>query len=1389
MLRLLIVGMLILALNIQPVKTEPPQNDEAHLTMFSPTLNDGKYRGDSVSSGVMGLKEGNTNSSSSWILFEDAKSPKPPQIEVLRSDEQACVIAITTRGMYRDQVKTGQKDFDKLTIPEYGFTNELGKPQLPAIRGLIEVPPRKNVRLTITTLRSLELSNYTIYPAQEPIPESRERVNENVFQFDQSFYSTDAYCPQTIASISPPTQLRDHIVVQLSVYPIRFNPAINRLNISTSIQIKLEYHNAGEAQKATFNRLSSPSFDEICTTTIWNHNPSKGKAVESEPVGYLMISNDTFYSPMVPFVEWKTANGFNVTSVKLSDIGVGVNDTDIYNYIFDAYHNWTTPPTYVLLVGDVEYLPTHYGLDHPYYEERKTATDHYYACVSGNDYLPDLFVGRLSVKNVTELNDTLNKLIGYNSFFNKRATLVSDYQEGRPFEETSNWIYNLLTSEGYTVDKFYKSLGTATASNIAGALNDGRAIINYRGHGSPTGWAAGSFYNSQVLGLNNEGKLPIVISCTCSTGEYDYVSDCFGETWIKAQGKGAVAFWGSSRVSYSGYNDELSKGVYKAIFNDSLYEFGPITVKAKLYMYNYYGDEFYTHLEYEMYNILTDPQLYTSFPQHELVVDLDSPNFVKSNDSVLLNATVSNIGLCSESNVELSLIIDDNTVNSTTISKLFTESSCTISYLWTPTTEGIYNVTAYASPVLGESYTWNNVQSADVLVQTSFNIIIVADNDGSSYVNGTSLQEFESTLTSAGYDYIVWNESSMNNPSLHFLKKFKLVIWTCGDYWNEAVDPIDAAILESYVNQGGSLLLEGEDIGYDHHDDGFMLNVAHAVYQVDNTGASGLTVTNPTHLVTQGLPTNFTWATDPPYEDGVTPANTGAEVIRYTGTNWTAVTVFEGIISKVVYCAFPLYCLGGSEQETLIIDSVNWLLNPACAVYVDPPSVNKSVGETFTIDVVVADVANLYGVDIQFKWDPSILEYVNHTLKIPVDTYADGIMSEPGMFIKNEANGALGTYWGTYVSFDPAPAFDGTGIAFNLTFRVIKAGGCALEFPKDPITGLPFIDLNDIDGMPMAYDYQDGYFETVSIPMVYVDPPSVNKSVGETFTIDVVVADVANLYGVDIQFKWDPSILEYVSHIAKIPVETYPDGILHEPGMFVMDDVDAVAGTYRVAYASMNPAPPFDGAGTIFEIAFHAKTNGTCVLEIFSSDLVDRSANSIPHNVMSGIVEITAVHDLAVTDIQVSKNVVGQGYCTRINVTIANHGNFHESSNITLFANGTIIDVASATILNSSLITISFFWIISWDKGNYTISSYVTPVLGETNTEDNTLIDGWVFVSISGDVDGDKDVDIYDVVKITGIYRSEIGNPNYKANSDINCDGIIDIYDVVICTSHYAQSW
>lgn len=108
-------------------------------------------------------------------------------------------------------------------------------------------------------------------------------------------------------------------------------------------------------------------------------------------------------------------------------------------------------------------------------------------------------------------------------------------------------------------------------------------------------------------------------------------------------------------------------------------------------------------------------------------------------------------------------------------------------------------------------------------------------------------------------------------------------------------------------------------------------------------------------------------------------------------------------------------------------------------------------------------------------------------------------------------------------------------------------------------------------------------------PSVYISPDHVTDvNVGDVFTVTVAVSGLSdeNLYGFDIELKWDTDVLEYVAHEVKVPVETYPEGVLHQPVIEIMDEVDTSAGTYWLAYASLLPAEPFNGDGVFFTISF-----------------------------------------------------------------------------------------------------------------------------------------------------------------------------------------------------------
>jgi hypothetical protein len=168
---------------------------------------------------------------------------------------------------------------------------------------------------------------------------------------------------------------------------------------------------------------------------------------------------------------------------------------------------------------------------------------------------------------------------------------------------------------------------------------------------------------------------------------------------------------------------------------------------------------------------------------------------------------------------------------------------------------------------------------------------------------------------------------------------------------------------------------------------------------------------------------------------------------------------------------------------------------------------------------------------------------------------------------------------------------------------------------------------------------------------------------------------------------------------------------------------------------------------------------------------------------------IIEAYNTATTNLSPSKTVVGQGYTMNINVTVTNKGEFTETFNVTLYANTTTIETRQITLTSLNSTTITYTWnTIGFVKGNYTLWAYAEPVQGETDTADNVFVDGWVFVSIVGDVSGDGKVDLVDVFKVALAYGSFPGHPKWDPNLDINNDQNIDLIDYLTTCINYGKT-
>jgi parallel beta-helix repeat protein len=166
-------------------------------------------------------------------------------------------------------------------------------------------------------------------------------------------------------------------------------------------------------------------------------------------------------------------------------------------------------------------------------------------------------------------------------------------------------------------------------------------------------------------------------------------------------------------------------------------------------------------------------------------------------------------------------------------------------------------------------------------------------------------------------------------------------------------------------------------------------------------------------------------------------------------------------------------------------------------------------------------------------------------------------------------------------------------------------------------------------------------------------------------------------------------------------------------------------------------------------------------------------------------------HDLGVTSLNASKTVVGQGNPLQITLMVFNYGATNEHFNATVYANTTLIHMfENVPLAGRDLTTLTFTWNpTSVAKGTYILKAEVSAVADEPDTADNTMPDGWVFVTIPGDVDGNREVNIFDIAEMASGYGVEYPDPHYSPESDIDGDLDIDLFDVVAAAVHYGDNW
>jgi hypothetical protein len=368
----------------------------------------------------------------------------------------------------------------------------------------------------------------------------------------------------------------------------------------------------------TFYALSANSFKSPAALAV--DEPSNLKSPRTD-VDYIIITHESFYDGIQQLKDYRASRGLNVEVVKIQDIydefSYGLKDAKaIKDFLSYAYSNWnsTGHPAYVLLVGDasidyrddagkfaagnVDFVPTYlFQTDNL----GDTPTDNWYVCVSGTDPIPDMIIGRMSVKTVDDVTNSINKITAYEAEaagdWSSRIIFASDNES--QFETASDNLAALLPA-AFSPEKVYLSTYAnvqAATTDLVNKINAGSLLTAYTGHGSVDNWSGEYLFHTtddkdaeprnDVDRLTNEHGLTFVLTLNCLNGFFPNFLDKYSlaEEFARAKNKGAIACLAPTGIGYPSDHEVLAEKLFNRLFTDRDTIAGSAVYTAKINAY------------------------------------------------------------------------------------------------------------------------------------------------------------------------------------------------------------------------------------------------------------------------------------------------------------------------------------------------------------------------------------------------------------------------------------------------------------------------------------------------------------------------------------------------------------------------------------------------------------------------------------------------------------------------------------------------------------------------------------------------------------------------------------------------------------------------------------
>ncbi|HOM36730.1 MAG: C25 family cysteine peptidase [Bacteroidales bacterium] len=499
-------------------------------------------------------------------------------------------------------VKTVDGNYVRISIPEFYPDNKTGYPELPVISKIIEIPEGSDITVNVISYTEQVINlneigfEFKIFPNQPWLyknqdPTSVEFVKADAVYKNHEFYQTE------LIRIVPGSKIRGVQTGNIIISPFSYDIETNSLIIKNNIQAEIKFKNAeiSNYEKVKSSKYS-PHFENIYRK-IWNYTPPTSKdALSKYPIKYVIVANRMFETTLQPFIEWKTKKGFKVIVGYTDEIGTSA--ANIKSFVQNLYQAGTEDdpaPTYLLLVGDVAQVATNQLSSH--------VSDMYFGEFDeGGDYIPEMYIGRFSAVNTTQLETIIEKTLMFEQYTfpnpdylaevvlvaGDDATYGPTHANGQ-INYANNYYFN--SSQGVTDYTYLYPQSNSQASAIISNISNGVGFVNYTAHCSSSGWAGPSFTTTNIPSLTNENEYFFSIGNCCQSNKFEE-QECFGEALIRASKKGAVVHIGGSNNTMWNEDFYWSVGITSNITANPTYE--QTTQAAYDHLFHLNGEDEYS---------------------------------------------------------------------------------------------------------------------------------------------------------------------------------------------------------------------------------------------------------------------------------------------------------------------------------------------------------------------------------------------------------------------------------------------------------------------------------------------------------------------------------------------------------------------------------------------------------------------------------------------------------------------------------------------------------------------------------------------------------------------------------------------------------------------------